>query len=140
MLGWAHGREKDRSCRREVRVRRSQLPVLVEDLDEVPEVGVLPLAPRPFSLLQDRVDCPMCRGEVGDGDEFLPVEVLARRLRSRRAGEQILLAELVRQMVDAVLDRAVEMPDRRKVRLLGEEISTSQYRQTSLERGDDTPW
>jgi hypothetical protein len=37
LLGRAHGREEHRSCWLEVRVRRLQLAVLVEDLDEQAE-------------------------------------------------------------------------------------------------------
>ena len=134
MLGWAHGREEDRSCRLEVRVRRLQLAVLVEDSDELAEVGVLPVTARPFALLEDRVDCPVGRGEVGDRDELRPVEVVARRLRSRRADEQVPLAELLRQVVDPVLDRAVEMPERREVLRLGNDVALRHQRHRLVHR------
>ena len=56
VLGWAHGREEDRSYRLEVRVSRLQLAVLVEDSDELAEVGVLPVTTCPFALFEDCVD------------------------------------------------------------------------------------
>ena len=56
MLRRAHGREDDRPYRLEVRLSRLQLAVLVEDSDELAEVGVLPVTTRPFALLEDRVD------------------------------------------------------------------------------------
>jgi hypothetical protein len=118
---------------------RLQPPVLVEDLDELPEMGVLPVAARPFALLEDRVDCPVCRGEVGGSDELRPVEVLARRLRSRRADEQVLLAELLRQVVDPVLDRAVEMPDGREVLRLGNDVALRHQRHRLVHRRIDPP-
>jgi hypothetical protein len=54
--------------------------------------------------------------------------VVARRLRSRGADEQVLLAELLRQVVDPVLDRAVEMPDRCEVLRLGNDVALRHQR------------
>src|SRR5215472_13273486 len=102
-------------------------------------MGVLPFAARPLALLEDRVDRPVSRGEVGDRDELRPVEVVARRLRPRRADEQVPLAELLRQVVEPKLDRAVEMPDRREVLRLGT-MSPSAISGTASCSGASIPW
>ena len=86
--------------------------VLVEDPEQPPEVGVAPLAPGALALLDDRVDGALGRREVGDRDELLPPEVLLGRLGVRRPDEQALGAEPAGQVLQAGLDRPVELADR----------------------------
>ena len=102
--------------RRAGRVRRPGPPldreVLVEDPQEAPEVGVAPLAARALALLDDRVDRALRRRQVGDRDELLPAEVLLGRLGVRRPDEQALGAEPAGEVLEAGLDRPVELADR----------------------------
>ena len=59
----------------EVGVGRGHLPVLVQNLDEVPKVCLLPVAARSLALFEDRVDSLLRRGEIGYRYELGPVEV-----------------------------------------------------------------
>ena len=95
-----------RPDRVEPRAGLAPLLVLVENGDELAEVGVAPVAARALALLQDRVDGPLRRGQVGDRDQVGPAEVLGRGLGPRRADEQPLLPVLVGQAGKAGLDRA----------------------------------
>ena len=76
-----------RADRRERRVNRAQLLVLVEDLDELAEMSVPPVPSRALSLLQDLVYRALRAGQVGHRDQLRPAEVLGGRLRARRADE-----------------------------------------------------
>ena len=96
----------------EVRVRPLDLEVLVEDPQQAPEVGVAPFAAGALALLDDRVDGPLCRRQVGDRDELRPAEVLLGRLGVRRADEQALGAKPLGEVLEAGLDRPVELADR----------------------------
>jgi hypothetical protein len=51
------------------------------------------------------------------------VEVVTPRLRSRRADEQALVAELLPQVVEPVRDRPIELPERREVLWLGNDVA-----------------
>ena len=96
----------------EGRVRPLDREVLVQDPQQAPEVGVAPFAPRALALLDDRVDRALCRRQVGDGDELLPAEVLLGRLGVRRPDEQALGAKPAGEVLEAGLDRPVELADR----------------------------
>jgi hypothetical protein len=75
-------------------------------------VGVAPLPARALALLDDRVDRTLCGCEIGDRDELLPPEVLLGRLGVRRSDEQALRAKPIGQVLQACLDRPVELADR----------------------------
>ena len=75
-------------------------------------MGVAPFPPGALALLDDRVDRPPRRCQVGDRDELRPPEVLLGRLRVRRPDEQALGAEPTGQVLQTGLDRPVELADR----------------------------
>ena len=114
-LGRADVDREHRPDRVEGRVGLAELGVLVQDLDELAEVGVAPLPARPLALLQDLVDGVLRRGHVGDRDQLGPAEVGLGGLRPRRADEQPPLAVLLRQPRDPGLDGPVQVPDRGEV-------------------------
>ena len=72
MLATTHGREHHGPDRVERRIRREHPAVLLEDLDELAEVGRLPMPARPLALLEDRVERSLGRREVGHGHELGP--------------------------------------------------------------------
>jgi hypothetical protein len=106
----------------EVRVGCGDLAEFVQDLHELAEVRLFPVAPRALALLEDGVDGSLGRGEIGHRDQLRPVEVLARGLGASRSDEQVLLAELLRQVRQAVLDRAVEMSNGGEVLRLRDDV------------------
>jgi hypothetical protein len=122
-LATTHGREHHGADRIGRRIRREHLAVLLEDLDELAEVGRLPVPAGPLALLEDRVERLLSRGEIGHGHELRPVEVGARGLSARRPDEQVALAELVGEVRQAVLDRAIEVADRGEVLELGHDVA-----------------
>ena len=134
-LTGSHLRREDRAHRVERRVVGLHLPVLVEDLDELAEVSALPVAARALALLEDRVDRALRRGAISDGHQLRPAEVLGRRLRARRTHEQPGLAVLLREVRDAVLDRAVQVPHGGEVLPPGHDVALRHQRGRALERG-----
>ena len=106
----------------EVRVCRLDRQVLVEDAQEAPEVGVAPLPAGPFALLDDRVDGQPRGGQVGDRDQLRPSEVLLGGLGVRRPDEQALRAEAPDQVLEAGLDRSVELADRVELLEMGDDL------------------
>jgi len=68
----------------EARVGRAHLLAFIEDLHELPEVGIPPVTARALAPLQDRVDRSLSRVQVGDRDQVRPPEVL--RLAWARGG------------------------------------------------------
>jgi hypothetical protein len=97
------------SSRVEGRVGLAEVEVLVEDLDELAEVRVLPVAARPLTLLQDLVDRALRARHVGHRDQLGPAEVGLGGLGLRRAGEQLLLAELAGQVGEPLFDGPVQV-------------------------------
>ena len=83
------GGEHHRSDRLDSRVRRDHLAVLVEDLDELAEMRLLPVTARALALLEDRVDRLLCTGQIGHHHELRPAEVVRDCLGPRRPYEQI---------------------------------------------------
>jgi hypothetical protein len=61
------GREHHRPDRIELRIGREHLAVLVEDLDELAEVRVLPVPAGVLSLLEYRVDRLLSARQIRDG-------------------------------------------------------------------------
>ena len=128
VLAAPNGREHHRADRIELGVGREHLAVLVEDLYELAEMGLLPVAARALSLLEDRVHRLLCAREVGDRDELGPAKVRRARLGARGPDEQVLLAELLSQVSEALLDRAVEVTDGREVLGLRDDVALGHQR------------
>ena len=78
-------------------------------------MGVPPFAARALALLDDRVDRRVSTGEVRDGHQFGEPEIPRRRLGARRSEEQPRLTDLLSQVVETDLDRAIELADRREI-------------------------
>ena len=72
-------------------------------------VSQCPRAPSPCSRIVSMR--PLRRREIGDCHQLGPAEVSARRLCARRPDEQVALAELLGQVREPVLDRAVQVAD-----------------------------
>ncbi len=106
-----HAGRHDGMSRFERRVGPLDRLQLVEHGEEAAVVRRAPVAPGTLALLDDRVDAAAGTCGVGDGDQLRPAERLRRRLRFRRTDEQLLLTEFGGEVVDAGLDRAVEMAD-----------------------------
>jgi hypothetical protein len=86
VLAATHGREHHRPGRGERGIRRNHSTVVVEDLDELAEVGLLPVPTRPLALLEDGVERSLGRRDVvtatssGQWKSLLgPAHVAARR-------------------------------------------------------------
>ena len=99
----------------EARVLIAQVEELFENGYEPAEVGAPPLAARAFALLDDGVDRRVSTGEICDGLEFGEPEVPRCRLGARRPEEQPRLTDLLSQVVETDLDRAIELADRREI-------------------------
>ena len=106
----------------EVRVCPLQLQVLVEDAEKAPEVSVAPFPPGTLALLDDRVDGPLRRRDVGHANELGPPEVLLARLGIRRPDEQALRAKPLGEVLKAGLDGPVELTDRVELLQVGNDL------------------
>jgi hypothetical protein len=78
---------------------------------------------RSLALLEDRVERALGRRRVGHGDELGPPEIGARRLCAWRPDEQVALAELVSEVHQTLLDRAVQVADGCEVLQLGHDVA-----------------
>ncbi len=119
----------DRPGGLEVRVRPLDLEVFVEDPQQAPEMGVAPFTAGPLALLDDRVDRTPRRLEVGHRDELRPAEMLLGRLGVRRPDEQAVRAQALGQVLEADLDRPVELADRVELLQLRDDLVPDVVRQ-----------
>lgn len=115
-----------RAGRVEVRIGFLQVQVLIQDGDELTEMGVLPRPPRALALVQDLVEGLAGGGQVGDRHELGPTEVGGGGLRLGRPDEQALLTVLGRQVIEPLLDRAVQVADRGEVLEAGHDVTRFQ--------------
>jgi hypothetical protein len=83
---------------------------------------------RSLALLEDRVERALGRRRVGHGDELGPPEIGARRLCAWRPDEQVALAELVSEVHQTLLDRAVQVADGCEVLQLGHDVAFGHQR------------
>ena len=123
-----------RAGRHQAAVRLAGLLELVQDGDELAKMSGFPVPARALALLQDLVDGPLRRGQVGHRDQFGPAEVLLRRLGPRRPDEQPLLAVLGAQVRETSLDRPVHVPDRREVLPARHDVAGHHVRHRAAER------
>jgi len=75
-------------------------------------MGIRPVSSRPLPLLDDALDGPVGARQVGNGAKIRPAECRLVGLLERRADEQPVLAELVRQVSETPLDGAVQVTHR----------------------------
>ncbi len=125
-----------RAGRHQAAVRLAGPLELVQDLDELTEVGVFPVPARSLPLLKDLVDRPLRGGQVGHRDQLTPAEVLLRRLGPRRPDEQPLLAVLRGQVRETRLDRAVHVPDGREVLPARHDVAGHHVRHRAADRSE----
>jgi hypothetical protein len=125
----AHAGADDRMRRLERRISRLDRPQLLEDCQEAAVVRLTPVAACSFALLDDVLDRLPGARRVGDGDELRPVECLGGRLCLARADEQLLFADLVGQVLDPCLDRAIEMADGVELLAPGDDVGRPHDRQ-----------
>ena len=144
------GTESSRSPRRTVAnitgrtgsnagIRREHLRYSSRICDELAEVRRLPMPARPLALLEDRVERSLGRREVGYGHELGPPEIGARRLCARRPDEQVALAELVSEVRQTLLDRAIQVADGCEVLQLGHDVAFGHQRAPPRARGASMP-
>ncbi len=127
-LGRADVGRDHRPDRVESGVGLAHLLVLIEDFHELPEMGVPPFSARTLALLEDRVDRLLRRGQVGDRDQFRPLEMLRGGLGPRRPDEQPRLPVLLAQVREARLDGPVQVPDRGEVLRPGNDVALAHQR------------
>ena len=91
---------------------------------------------RALALLQDLVNGPLRRGQVGHRDQFGPAEVLLRRLGPRRPDKQPPFAVLGAQVRETGLDRPVHVPDSGEVLPARHDVAGHHVRHRAAERGE----
>src|SRR5215469_7130366 len=99
-----------------------QVTVLLHDSQESAEVRLAPIAACSLPLLDNRLDGLACRSQVGDRDQFGPAEVLLCGLRAGRADEDALLAVLLNQVTEPLLNATVEVANGGKLLGLGHNL------------------
>ena len=125
----SHAGGHRRVGRLERRIGRLDRLQLLEDREEAAVVGVGPVAARALTLLHDVVDRLAGGGHVGDRHELRPAERVGGHLRVTRADEQAVLAELVGEVVEASLDRAVQVADGVELLAPGHDVGRGHDRQ-----------
>src|SRR5439155_2577019 len=101
-----------RPSRLEARVRGTLRQVVLENADELAEVGIDPVTAGALALLDDDLDGAACRCQVGHRRQLRPLEDLGRRLRFRWADEHPGLAVTIHQVSQSGIDAPVQVTDR----------------------------
>ena len=125
-----------RAGRLEFRAGLDQLLVLIEDVYELAEMGVSPVAARSLALLQNLIDRELRAGQVSHSDQFRPAEVRGGCLRSWRPDEQPVLAMQLGQVRETRLDGPVQVADRREVLAAGNDVPLVHLRRRPAYRGE----
>src|SRR5437764_7149414 len=112
---WAHVRRDHGSCWLKACILLLQVAVVLHDLQEFAEMRLAPVTACSLPLFDNRLDGLACRSQIGDRDQFGPAEVLLGRLRTGWTDEDALLAVLLNQVTQPLLNAPVEMPDRGKL-------------------------
>jgi len=102
---------RDREGGHEVGARAEEAVIVVAHREEAAVMAVVAMRGGALALLDDRVDCRLGRGEVGDGAHALERDVVGAELRGRIAAEEDALAEMAREHGEAVADAPIEMAD-----------------------------
>src|SRR2546423_1846426 len=92
-----------------------ELLVFLHNLEEFAVMCLAPITLCSLSLLDDSLDGFDCRSEIGDRYQFGPAKILLGGLRSAWTDENLLLAVLLNQVPESLLNTPVEMAHRRKV-------------------------
>ncbi len=111
-----------RSCWLKTRILLFQVAILLHDLQESAEVSRPPVTACSLPLFDNRLDGLACRSQIGDRDQFGPAEVLLGGLRAGWADEDTLLAVLLNQVTEPLLNATVEVADRGKILGLGNNL------------------
>src|SRR2546421_12410708 len=104
------------------RVLLLELLVFLHNLEEFAVMCLAPITLCSLSLLDDSLDGFDCRREIGDRYQFGPAKILRGGLRSAWTDENLLLAVLLNQVPESLLDTPVEMAHRRKVLAQGYDL------------------
>ena len=115
-------RRDDRAGRLERRIRLGELAVLLPDAEEPAVVGGLPVAPGALALLDDLADGGQRRLQVVDRDELRPAEQFRTRLGPLWPDEHRTLADPLGEGREALLDAAVQVPDRAEILAPGHDL------------------
>ncbi len=94
----------------------------LRDVQKFAEVRLAPVTTCSLPLFDNRLNGLLCRSQIGDRDQLGPAEVLLGGLRAGRTDEDALLAILLHQVTESLLDATVEVADRGKVLGLGNNL------------------
>src|SRR5437868_4916780 len=119
---WSHVSRDHGSRWLKPRILLLPVAVFLHDLQEFTEVRLAPITACSLPLFDNRLDGLARRSQIGDRDQFGPPEVLLGRLRAGWTNEDALLAVLLNQVTEALLNATIEMPDRGKILGLGNNL------------------
>ena len=97
--------------------------ILIQDVDELSKMRRPPIAARPLTLLDNGIERSLRGRRVANRHKFGPAEVLGTRLGTRGSAEQALVVVALRQVVQAILDGAVQVADRCEVLKLRDDLA-----------------